>query len=70
MLAEAHKLGDYRYFIFMDDDVEFVRGGYGDFESLLLQLRPAIGVPVSGRLRDSVIGFGSPFGRTYLPSMD
>ena len=65
MLAEAHKLGDYRYFI-----VEFVRGGYGDFESLLLQLRPAIGVPVSGRLRDSVIGFGSPFGRTYLPSMD
>ena len=70
MLAEARKLGDYRYFIFMDDDVEFVRGGYGEFESLLLQLRPAIGVPVFGRLRDSVIGLGSPFGRIYLPSMD
>ena len=64
MLAEARKLGDHRYFIFMDDDVEFVRGSYGDFESLLLQLRPAIGVPVFGRLRDSVIGLGSPFGRT------
>ena len=70
MLAEARKLGDYRYFIFMDDDVEFVRGSYDEFESLLLQLRPAIGVPVFGRLRDAVIGFGSPFGRIYLPYMD
>ena len=70
MLAEARRLGDYRYFIFMDDDVEFVRGGYDEFESLLLQLRPAIGFPVFGRLRDAVIGFGSPFGRIYLPYMD
>ena len=70
MLAEARKLGDYRYFIFMDDDVEFVRGSYDEFESLLLQLRPAIGVPVVDRLRDAVVGFGSALGRTYLPYMD
>ena len=70
MLAEARKLGDYRYFIFMDDDVEFVRGGYDEFESLLLQLRPAIGVPVFNRTRNSVVGFGSALGRVYLPYLD
>ena len=70
MLAEARKLGDYRYFIFMDDDVEFVRGGYDEFESLLLQLRPAIGVPVFNRMRESVIGLGSPFSRFYVPFLD
>jgi hypothetical protein len=36
----------YLYYIFIDDDVEFVKGTFLDFESNLLRHKPAIGVPL------------------------
>jgi hypothetical protein len=36
----------YLYYIFIDDDVVFVKGSFYDFEKLLLQHRPAVGVPL------------------------
>ena len=70
MLAEARKLGDYRYFIFMDDDVEFVRGGHDEFESSLLQLRPAAATPIFPCIRGECIGLGNPFGKWFIPLLN
>ncbi len=61
LLAEAKKRGSYLYFIFMDDDVEFMRGGYDEFESLLMQLRPAAATPVFPCTRAYCIGFFNSF---------
>ena len=37
---------DYLYYIFLDDDVSFKKGTYEDFENLLLEHEPAVGVPL------------------------
>lgn len=36
----------YLYYIFIDDDVKFVKGNFSDFEQRLLQNNPAIGLPL------------------------
>lgn len=36
----------YLYYIFIDDDVEFIEGDFFSFEQKLLQNKPAIGVPL------------------------
>ena len=46
LLELARQRGAYRYYIFCDDDIAFVRGGWGEFEAQLLAFEPAIGVPV------------------------
>lgn len=46
LLIEAMRLGHkYEYYIFFDDDVVFSCGSWQDLEALLLEYRPAIGVP-------------------------
>ncbi len=47
MMEEALGKGKrYEYYIYIDDDVEFKRGGWDRFEELLMRYRPAVGVPV------------------------
>lgn len=36
----------YAYYIYLDDDIVFERGGWDAFEQRLMRYRPAIGVPV------------------------
>ncbi len=46
-LEDAKKLDSkYLYYIFIDDDVEFIKGTFSDFEQQLLKNKPAIGVPL------------------------
>lgn len=46
LLRKAKRQGDgYLYFVFLDDDLEFSRGDFRDFENALLRLRPAIASP-------------------------
>jgi hypothetical protein len=42
----AHERPGYLYYIFIDDDIVFVKGSYARFEELLLQHRPAFACPV------------------------
>ena len=49
MLEMARERGEYEYFIFSDDDVEFDVGSWTAFEDDLLRYRPAIGIPVMQR---------------------
>ena len=49
LLEVARQRGAYRYYIFCDDDIAFVRGGWDEFEAQLLAFEPAIGVPVVPR---------------------
>lgn len=48
----AKRKGNYQYFIFCDDDVGFIRGGWDSFETALLKYRPSIGVPVVPKTRN------------------
>ncbi|HPR30852.1 MAG TPA: glycosyltransferase family A protein [Prolixibacteraceae bacterium] len=36
----------YQYYIFLDDDIRFVRGSFSEFERCLKKYKPAVGVPV------------------------
>lgn len=46
-LEESKKLNTkYLYYIFIDDDVEFVKGNFSDFEQRLIKNKPAIGLPL------------------------
>jgi tetratricopeptide (TPR) repeat protein len=36
---------DYLYYIFLDDDIEFIEGDWRSFEALLLEYQPAIATP-------------------------
>jgi hypothetical protein len=46
-LEAAKKLEtEYLYYIFVDDDVEFVKGNFYDFEQKLIKYSPAIGLPL------------------------
>ena len=46
MLEAALEKGDYMYYIFCDNDIEFIKGGWDAFEQALLRLQPAIGLPI------------------------
>jgi len=37
---------EYLYYIFIDDDVEFIQGSFREFEQKLIQYRPQIGFPL------------------------
>ncbi len=53
MLDAARSLRpDALYYVFCDDDVDFVRGSYSDFEHMLKTTRPLVGFPLmpKGRL--------------------
>ena len=67
LLAEARKSGDFLYFIFLDDDIVFAHGDYDLWEARLLELRPAVAVPVTSRCKRSVIGIGDAYGGLYYP---
>ena len=44
LLAHAKKLPQqYEYYIFLDDDVEFIKGNWGEYEQFLSKYQPAIG---------------------------
>ncbi len=47
LLAEARSADrpDYLYYIFLDDDLILRRGGWREFEALLLEYEPAVGTP-------------------------
>lgn len=51
--AAAAHAGTYEYLIFVDDDLEFEKGGWREFEDLLLQYRPLIAAP-------RLINYGAP----------
>lgn len=44
---------DYLYFIFLDDDVEVVRGSFSQFEKFLLENQPMMGVPLCDQIADT-----------------
>jgi|GEM_PF-593623 len=46
LLEAAKQLeGDYLYYIFLDDDIEFIAGDWRIFEALLLEYQPGIATP-------------------------
>jgi hypothetical protein len=47
LLEIALNKGDYLYYIFCDDDVEFIKGSWDIFERQLLTYNPAIAVPIN-----------------------
>lgn len=55
LLEEALKYGDYEYYIFCDDDIEFIRGSFESFEISLEKYSPGIGVPVVPRSSKTVL---------------
>lgn len=44
---------DYLYYIFLDDDVSVEKGSYVEFESLLLEYQPAVGLPLCDAIKSS-----------------
>lgn len=46
LLKKTFERDEYLYYIFCDDDIEFEKGGWDQFEDNLLSLQPAIAVPV------------------------
>ncbi len=46
LLKAARLKGEYLYYIFCDDDIEFRKGSWDEFERLLILHKPAIGFPV------------------------
>ena len=57
LLKKAREKGNYLYYIFCDDDIEFVIGGWDQFEDNLLRHKPAIGYPVFHKTRHTKISF-------------
>ncbi len=60
---------EYRYYIFVDDDTSFVKGGFELFEEKLLQYIPAIAMPVFvPKTTSAVIGVGETYdSETFIP---
>ena len=52
LLKHALSKGCYQYYIFCDDDVSFIKGGWDEFEANLIQFKPAIGVPIVPKTRE------------------
>jgi len=44
---------DYLYYIFLDDDVSIEKGSYNEFENLLLEYQPAVGLPLCDAIKSS-----------------
>lgn len=57
LLAAAKEKGEYLYYIFCDDDIEFRKGSWDEFETLLIVNKPAIGFPVVPVTRKKRISF-------------
>lgn len=57
LLDSAKAKGEYLYYIYCDDDIEFVKGGWDEYENLLLKYKPAIGCPVFPKNKRSPIHF-------------
>lgn len=53
LLEESRKVRDYAYFIFLDDDTELLNFTFADFEKVLLEYRPYMGVPLADVIEDS-----------------
>jgi hypothetical protein len=43
----------YEYYIFLDDDIEFIKGSFKDFQNKLLEFKPAIGIPLLDVIKNS-----------------
>lgn len=57
LLEAAKEKGEYLYYIFCDDDIEFKYGSWDEFETQLLIHRPAVGCPVFPKTRHSRMRF-------------
>ena len=57
LLEAAGKKGEYLYYIICDDDIEFVKGSWDEFERLLILYNPAVGFPVVPATRKLRIWF-------------
>jgi hypothetical protein len=59
----------YRYYIFVDDDLSFDKGGFKLFEEKLLQYMPAIAMPVfAPKTTSTVFGVGDTYdSETFTP---
>ena len=57
LLKSAIEKGEYKYYIFCDDDIEIISGSWDEFEKLLLKYKPAIGCPVFPKTKRSKIFF-------------
>lgn len=60
LLEKALELENrYEYYIFMDDDIEFHKGGFDELEEQLTRLKPAVAVPVFvPKTTRTVLGLG------------
>jgi hypothetical protein len=70
LLEKAMELDEeYDYYIFMDDDVEFQKGGYDELEKQLLKLKPAVAIPVFvPKTTHTVLSLGTSYFRAgYFP---
>ena len=68
-LQEEALKGDYRYYIFLDDDLCFVNGNFALFEKQLLKYNPAVAMPVFvPKTAHTVLGIGIPYnGKFCMP---
>lgn len=57
LLDLAKQKGQYLYYIFCDDDIEFKHGSWDEFERQLLIHKPAIGCPVFPKTRRTRVRF-------------
>lgn len=53
LLAEARKNGDYDYYIFLDDDTELLASSFDEFEILLDECQPYLGIPLANGFHDT-----------------
>jgi hypothetical protein len=53
ILLESVKKMDYRYFIFIDDDMKIIKGSFEEFEKLLLLHCPSVGLPLVDEIKAS-----------------
>jgi hypothetical protein len=70
LLEKALELeNSYEYYIFMDDDIEFHKGGYDELEEQLIRLKPAVAVPVFvPKTTRTVLGLGISYHRRpFIP---
>lgn len=60
---------EYEYYIFIDDDVAFEKGGFEEFEKQLLKLKPAVALPVFvPKTTHTILSVGiSYFSKIYRP---
>jgi hypothetical protein len=52
-LLEKAAKGSYRYFIFLDSDARVISGTYSQFEDLLMEYNPIVGIPLSDQIEST-----------------